>query len=96
MTVSERQNKRKKKQTEIEKREVMDKRKWCMHPSPERYTKEGTANVCVHDRVFQNVQRGIHTYYECVARCTVHLQHPTLTLQIQSDLQIHLTFAGKT
>lgn len=37
-------------------RGVVDKRKWCVQPSLERYTKEGTANLW--QREFQNVQRG--------------------------------------
>lgn len=37
-------------------RGVVDKRKWCVQPSLERYTKEGTANLW--QREFQNAQRG--------------------------------------
>lgn len=60
----------------------MDKRKWFMRESPERYTEEGTANVCVYmaerERVSKYANRAPIAYYEHVVRCSV--QHPTCSV----------------
>lgn len=81
----------------------MDKRKRFVHPSPERYTKEGTANVCVHDRERFKMCEGAlarttSVWQDALSICN-HLRHlssPQSLLEMQRDLQVDLTFARKT
>lgn len=78
----------------------MDKRKWFMCESPERYTEEGTANVCVHmaERVSKYAKGTSHLFGVCSARCSVHLQTSTTSYMLLihlHDLQMHVTSAGK-
>lgn len=71
-----------------------------MHPSPERYTKEGTANACVHDRVSKYVKGHLYVLRVCFKilcpfAIIYDIPHTHSLILYFSDLPMHLTFADK-